>query len=98
MTASILDEVAGLGPVRKKALLAHFKSFRNLKEATLDEIKAARVVPEEVAEELVAVLAQYNGQKEAKEARLARAARTDENAGARDADAAEGSEDGRGAN
>ena len=98
MTASILDEVAGLGPVRKKALLAHFKSFRNLKEATLDEIKAARVVPEEVAEELVAVLAQYNGQKEAKEARLARAARTDENAGARDADTAEGSEDGRGAN
>ena len=98
MTASILDEVAGLGPVRKKALLAHFKSFKNLKEATLDEIKAARVVPEEVAEELVAVLAQYNGQKEAKEARLARAARTDENAGARDADTAEGSEDGRGAN
>ena len=56
------------------------------------------MVPEEVAEELVAVLAQYNGQKEAKEARLARAARTDENAGERDADAAEGSEDGRGAN
>lgn len=71
MTASILDEVAGLGPVRKKALLAHFKSFKNLKEATLDEIKAARVVPEEVAEELVAVLAQYNGRKHEREEKLA---------------------------
>ena len=60
MTASILDEVPGLGPVRKKALLRHFKSFRNLRAATLEEVKAARVVPEEVAEELVAVLAQYN--------------------------------------
>ena len=32
MTASILDDVTGMGPVRKKALLKHFKSFRNLKE------------------------------------------------------------------
>ena len=60
MTASILDGVAGLGPVRKKALLKAFKSFKNLRQATLDEIKAARVVPDEVAEELVVVLAQYN--------------------------------------
>ena len=53
MTASILDDVVGMGPVRKKALLSHFKSFRNLKSATLEEIKEARVVPAEVAEELV---------------------------------------------
>ncbi|WP_165045993.1 excinuclease ABC subunit UvrC [Adlercreutzia sp. ZJ138] len=60
MTASILDEVAGLGPVRKKALMKHFKSFRNLKAASLDDILAARVLPAEVAEELYRVLAQYN--------------------------------------
>ena len=60
MTASILDDVVGMGPVRKKALLKHFKSFRNLKAATLEEIKAARVVPDEVAEELYRVLEQYN--------------------------------------
>ncbi len=60
MTASILDEVPGLGPVRKKALMRHFKSFKSLKAASLDDIKAARVVPDDVAEELVAVLAQYN--------------------------------------
>ncbi len=85
MTASILDEVAGMGPVRKKALLKHFKSFKHLKNATLEEIKAAKVVPEEVAEELVRVLAQYNERKTEQEERL-------------NQEAAEGSEDGRGSN
>ena len=60
MTSSILDEVAGLGPVRKKALMAHFKSFKNLRAASLEDIKAAHVVPDEVAEELYLVLRQYN--------------------------------------
>lgn len=60
MTASILDDVAGLGPVRKKALLKHFKSFKALRQAELADIKAARLVPEEVAEELYRVLRQYN--------------------------------------
>lgn len=59
MTASLLDEVTGLGPVRKRALLAHFKSFKNLKTASLEEIKAAHIVPDEVAEELCCVLRQY---------------------------------------
>ncbi len=63
MTASILDDVVGMGPVRKKALLSHFKSFRNLKAATLEEIKEAHVVPAEVAEELYRVLQQYNRER-----------------------------------
>ena len=62
MTASILDEVAGLGPVRKKALLKHFKSFKNLKAASLQDILDAKVVPVEVANELYAVLRQYNSE------------------------------------
>ena len=60
MTSSILDEVAGMGPVRKKALLRHFKSFKNLREASLQEIKGAGVLPVEVAEECYRVLRQYN--------------------------------------
>lgn len=70
MTASVLDNVAGMGPVRKKALLKHFKSFKNVKAATLEEIKAAHVVPDEVAEELVRVIAQYNENKNATETAL----------------------------
>ena len=64
MTASILDDVVGLGPVRKKAILKHFKSFKNLKLASLEDIKASRILPSEVAEELHLVLQQYNSQNE----------------------------------
>lgn len=56
MTASILDEVAGIGPVRKKALLKYFKSMKRLREASLDEIKEANIVPAETAEELYSML------------------------------------------
>ena len=64
MTASILDGVAGLGPVRKKALMKAFKSFKNLKSASLEEIKAAHAVPDEVAEEVFLVLQQYNNRED----------------------------------
>ncbi len=62
MTTSILDDVAGLGPVRKKALLKAFKSFKNLKEATLQDIRDKHVVPDEVAQEVYLVLSQYKEQ------------------------------------
>ncbi|BCT76134.1 UvrABC system protein C [Sinomonas cyclohexanicum] len=38
MTASILDEVPGLGPARQKAVLAHFGSLKRLKGASVTEI------------------------------------------------------------
>jgi len=60
MTASVLDDVEGLGPVRRKALKKHFKSFKALKEATLEEIKAVPSLPDAVAEEVHLVLQQYN--------------------------------------
>ena len=60
MTASILDDIAGLGPVRKKAVLKHFGSFKRLRDANIDEIRAVSGLPREVADELYRVLAQYN--------------------------------------
>ena len=63
MSASILDSVAGIGPTRKAALLKHFKSFKRLREATLADVEAAKILPREVALELVRVLAQYNGRE-----------------------------------
>ena len=56
MTASILDEVPGLGPVRKKALLKAFGSFKKLREASLEEIKSKKVIPVDVADELFLIL------------------------------------------
>lgn len=61
MTLSLLDNVPGLGPVRKKAILKAFKSFKNLRSASMDQIKEVGVLPEEVAEELYYVLKQYTG-------------------------------------
>ena len=60
MTASILDGVVGIGPVRKKALMRHFKSMKNLREASLEDIKDSGILPNDVAEELQLVIQQYN--------------------------------------
>ena len=46
-TKSILDEIEGIGPKRKKLLLKEFGSFSKLKEASEEEI--ANVVPKEAA-------------------------------------------------
>ncbi|ADB32316.1 excinuclease ABC, C subunit [Kribbella flavida DSM 17836] len=38
MVESVLDDVPGLGEVRRKTLLRHFGSLRKLREATVDEV------------------------------------------------------------
>lgn len=54
MTKSILDEVEGIGEVRKKEIWKHFKSLKRLKEADVDEI--AQVVPLKVAQNIFNIL------------------------------------------
>lgn len=54
MIDSILDEVDGIGPVRKKALIREFGSVKRLRMADVDRL--ARVVPLRVAENLYATL------------------------------------------
>ena len=51
---SILDDVEGIGPKRKKELLKHFGSVKKLKEATLEQLE--EVLPKEVAKNLFTVL------------------------------------------
>lgn len=53
---SILDEVTGIGPKRKKALIKHFGSVKKLKEASIEQLE--EVLPKEVALELFDVLKQ----------------------------------------
>ena len=65
MTTSILDEVMGLGPKRKKALLRSFGSFAALRKASLRQIKDSRTVLDQVAEDVYAVLREYDNKKEA---------------------------------
>ena len=60
MVASILDEVPGLGPKRKKLLLKTFGSVKKMRAATLEELKAVPGIPEQVAEDLYAVILDAN--------------------------------------
>ena len=52
--ASILDEVEGIGEVRKKKLLRKFGSVKKMKEASLEELE--EILPKEVAKNLKAEL------------------------------------------
>jgi excinuclease ABC subunit C len=54
MVDSILDEVEGIGPTRKKALLKRFGSLKRIRDASIEEL--ARTLPEAVAADLFAVL------------------------------------------
>ena len=54
---SELDEIAGIGPGRKKALLKRFGSVRRIKEASLEEVAATPGISPELAERLKAHLA-----------------------------------------
>jgi excinuclease ABC subunit C len=56
MVDSVLDQVGGIGPTRKKALLRRFGSLRQIREASLEEL--AEAVPKGVAEDLYAALHQ----------------------------------------
>lgn len=38
MVESVLDEVSGLGEVRRKTLLKHFGSLKKLRQASVDEV------------------------------------------------------------
>ena len=62
MVASILDEVPGLGPKRKKLLLKRFGSVKRMREASLDDIAAVPGIPRQVAEDLFALLTEPTGE------------------------------------
>ncbi|MGC5166168.1 excinuclease ABC subunit UvrC [Luteimicrobium sp. DT211] len=57
MTVSALDDVPGLGPARRKALLATFGSVKKLRAATAEEIATVPGIGESTARAVVAALA-----------------------------------------
>jgi excinuclease ABC subunit C len=60
MTVSELDNVPGLGPTRRTALLKHFGSLRRLREASPDQIAEVPGIGRHTAETIAAAL-QANG-------------------------------------
>ena len=49
---SILDEIPGIGPVRRKALMRHFKSQEAIREASLEELSKAPEMNRRAAEQV----------------------------------------------
>ena len=41
MAVSVLDDIEGIGPARRKALLEHFRSVDNIRGASIEELEAA---------------------------------------------------------
>jgi excinuclease ABC subunit C len=52
LAGSVLDELKGIGPVRKRALLQHFGSPERFMAATREELEAVPGVPGKVAREI----------------------------------------------
>jgi len=48
--ASVLDSIPGIGPTRRKALLAHFGGLDAIREAPLEEIKSVKGMTEKLAQ------------------------------------------------
>lgn len=51
-SGSILDEVEGIGPKRKKALLKHFGSISRIRQAGVDDLQAVEGISRAAAEKL----------------------------------------------
>jgi len=52
ISRSLLDQIEGIGSIRKRALLNHFGSARAVESASLDEIKSVEGVEEKVAKKI----------------------------------------------
>lgn len=50
---SVLDDIPGVGPARRKALMRHFKSLEDIKNATAEELMEIPELNEKTAEQIV---------------------------------------------
>lgn len=59
---SVLDDIPGVGPVRRKALMRHFKSLEEIRQASVEELMEIPEMNERTAEEIVTFFASQTGQ------------------------------------
>lgn len=59
---SVLDDIPGVGPARRKALMRHFKSLEEIRQATVEELMEIPEMNERTAEEIVIFFASQTGQ------------------------------------
>ena len=49
---SVLDEIPGVGPARRKALMRHFGSIREVKEASVEQLCQVPEIPEHIGKQI----------------------------------------------
>lgn len=49
---SILDDIPGVGPARRKALMQHFKEIGKIREASVEELMQVKGIPEQTARDI----------------------------------------------
>lgn len=49
---SVLDDIPGIGPARRKALMRYFKSLEEIKEAEPEKLMEIPEIPENIAQEI----------------------------------------------
>lgn len=54
---SVLDDIPGVGPARRKALMRHFKSLDEIRQATVEDLMEIPEMNERTAQEIVAFFA-----------------------------------------
>lgn len=54
---SVLDDIPGVGPARRKALMRHFKSLEEIRQAKVEELMEIPEMNERTAQEIVAFFA-----------------------------------------
>ncbi len=59
---SVLDEIPGIGPERRKALMRHFKSIEEVREATKEQLMEVPEIPGNIAEQIIAFFAAMKSQ------------------------------------
>ena len=59
---SVLDDIPGVGPARRKALMRHFKSLEEIRQATVEDLMEIPEMNERTAEEIVTFFASQAGQ------------------------------------
>lgn len=59
---SVLDDIPGVGSARRKALMRHFKSLEEIRQATVEELMEIPEMNERTAEEIVTFFASQTGQ------------------------------------
>ena len=63
MTVSVLDDVPGIGPTRKRAIMRHFGSMKRLRAASEEDIAAVSGIPAEVARSVFETLRAWDAER-----------------------------------